>query len=105
MFKAGEEWFVSSTVLGELYYGAYNSGRVDDNVRVLDELAAETVILDCDRATSKLYGQIRHALKIRGRPIPDQDIWIAAIALQYDLILVTRDEHFKQVNGLSLETW
>jgi tRNA(fMet)-specific endonuclease VapC len=52
-----------------------------------------------------LYGRIAQQLRRKGRPIPQNDIWIAATALQYDLTLVTRDEHFKQVEGLALETW
>jgi len=40
-----------------------------------------------------------------GRPIPDNDLWIAAVALQHRLILVTRDGHFSNINGLIVEFW
>jgi tRNA(fMet)-specific endonuclease VapC len=114
-FQAGEtaivELFVASTVLvpaiamGELYYGAYKSGRVSANLKVIDEFAESNRILVCDGATAKQYGRIKLGLKVKGRPIPENDLWIAAIALQHGLTLVTRDEHFKQVDGLSVETW
>ena len=41
----------------------------------------------------------------KGRPIPENDIWIAAIALQYDLTLITRDTHFGEVDNLKVESW
>jgi len=44
-------------------------------------------------------------LRKKGRPIPENDIWIAAIAFQHDLTLVSRDEHFEEVEDLKLEKW
>ena len=44
-------------------------------------------------------------LKTRGTPIPENDIWIAAIALQYDLILATNDKHMQLIDKLSIEMW
>jgi tRNA(fMet)-specific endonuclease VapC len=55
--------------------------------------------------TAKHYAQIRHVLRVKGRPIPENDIWIAAVAIQYGLILLTRDAHFQAVDGLSLKSW
>jgi tRNA(fMet)-specific endonuclease VapC len=100
-----DEVFVPSIVLGELYYGAERSGRVQENLAQVEAFAAGRVVLVCDTATARLYGRIAQQLRRKGRPIPQNDIWIAATALQYDLTLVTRDEHFKQVEGLALETW
>lgn len=45
------------------------------------------------------------SLKRKGKPIPENDVWIAACALQHDLILVTRDGHFEYVEGLRFESW
>jgi tRNA(fMet)-specific endonuclease VapC len=105
ILASDEESFIPATVIGELYYGAYNSGRVSENVKVVDELVAEQTILHCDARTGKLFGQIRHALKTKGRPIPENDIWIAALAKQHDLILITADEHFREVDGLTVQKW
>ena len=62
-------------------------------------------MLGCDETTAQEYGRIKTALKAKGRPIPDNDIWIAAIAKQYSLVLATRDQHFSEVEGLLTETW
>lgn len=62
-------------------------------------------MLVSDTATGQAYGQIKSALRAKGRPIPENDIWIAAIAMQYNLVLATRDEHFREVDGLVIETW
>jgi len=48
---------------------------------------------------------VKNALLAKGRPIPENDVWIAALARQHDLVLVTRDEHFAEVDGLTLARW
>jgi len=99
------ELFVSSTVLGELYFGALKSAQPAPNVAGIEQFAASVRLLSCDPETAKYYGEIRARLRSRGRPIPDNDIWIAAVALQYGLTLATRDAHFKEVEGLLVESW
>ena len=51
------------------------------------------------------YRRIKAELRVKGKMIPDNDIWIAATAFQYDLILATRDGHFQHINGLRIEAW
>lgn len=92
-------------VLGELYYGAQRSERTDANTAVIDDLAQSSVVLVCDASTARFYGEIKNALRLKGRPIPENDIWIAALAQQHSLKLVTRDTHFDDIHGLSLERW
>jgi tRNA(fMet)-specific endonuclease VapC len=99
------EVFVPSIVLGELYYGARKSTRVTENLARLDEFVASSTVLPCHMATAQQYGDIKNQLRAKGRPIPENDIWIAAIAMQYQLILVARDGHFHEVDGLRVETW
>ncbi|MEW6210664.1 MAG: type II toxin-antitoxin system VapC family toxin [Acidobacteriota bacterium] len=99
------EVFVPAIVLGELYYGAHKSSRVADNIQKISEFAANNAVLTIDTATAQEYGRIKNSLRAKGRPIPENDIWIAAIAMQYDLTLVTRDGHFGEVDGLGLENW
>ena len=100
-----EEIFVPNTVLGELYYGARNSNRIEENLSKVDDFAADNKILSSDFDTAKLYGSIKSDLKLKGKPIPENDIWIAAIAKQYDLTLASRDSHFEEIDNLSLEEW
>jgi tRNA(fMet)-specific endonuclease VapC len=100
-----EEVFTPVIVLGELYYGARRSSRVQENLARIDEFAARSTVLACDTETARRYGAVKDGLRQKGRPIPENDIWIAAIALQYDLTLVARDAHFEEINDLTLETW
>lgn len=100
-----EEVFVSSVVLGELYYGAYKSTRIDENIAVITEFAANNTLLSCDPVTAREYGRIKDGLRAKGKPIPENDIWIGATAIQHNLTLVTRDGHFEEVKGLSVEAW
>ena len=99
------EVFVPSIVLGELYYGARKSSRVESNIETVNQFTAANRILACDSTTAQHYGEIKNLLREKGRPIPENDIWIAAIANQHDLTLVSRDNHFDEVEGLSLERW
>jgi tRNA(fMet)-specific endonuclease VapC len=99
------EVFVPSIVLGELYYGAYKSTRVMENLARIDDFVASNTVLPCDTATAQQYGDIKNKLRAKGRPIPENDIWIAAIAMQYQLTLVARDGHFREVDGLRVEEW
>ena len=99
------EVFVSATVLGELHFGARKSARSQSNIQRIDEFSASVSVLVCDEDTSRHYGEIKHALGLQGTPLPENDIWIAATAMQHGLILVTRDAHFRHVLGLSLEEW
>ena len=102
---ATDEVFVPSIVLGELYFGAYKSVRADENIARINEFAADNTVLSCQSATAQRYGVFKHQLRSRGNPISENDIWIAAIAMQYQLTLVTRDAHFQTIDGLMLGRW
>lgn len=62
-------------------------------------------MLRCEEDTATIYGQVKQQIMSKGRPIPENDIWIAATALQHNLTLVTRDDHFQAVDNLNLEKW
>jgi len=100
-----EEVFVPSIVIGELYYGAYKSTRAKENLARIDDFAASGPVIGCDTGTARFYGEVKNALRIKGRPIPENDIWIAAIAMQHGLTLVTRDAHFKEIENLEVISW
>jgi tRNA(fMet)-specific endonuclease VapC len=88
------EIFIPSIAIGELYYGANKSQKVQDNFDKINEFIVNNIILGCDEITAEYYGKIKNKLRLKGRPLPENDIWIAAITWQYDLTLVTRDAHF-----------
>jgi tRNA(fMet)-specific endonuclease VapC len=100
-----EEIYLPVIVLAELYYGAFNSSQRETNLEKIQGFKDEIPILDCDEYTAKIYGDIKKRLKDQGTPIPENDIWISAIAIQYSLTLVTRDSHFNNISGLSLAKW
>jgi tRNA(fMet)-specific endonuclease VapC len=99
------EIFLSITVLGELYYGAKNSARASQNLSTIHTFAKQVTLLSCDAVTAQYYGDIKSELRSKGQPIPENDIWIAATALQHNLTLVTRDNHFQSVTGLITDSW
>lgn len=100
-----EAVFLPSIALGELYFGAFKSAHSDDNAERIDRLAASTAILYCDGTTALHYGRIKTGLRAKGRPIPENDIWIAAIAQQHGLTVVSRDLHFREIKHLPVEEW
>ena len=100
-----EAVFLPSIALGELYFGAFKSAHPDDNAERIDRLASSTAILYCDGTTALHYGRIKTGLRAKGRPIPENDIWIAAIARQHGLIVVSRDLHFLEIENLPVEKW
>lgn len=97
--------YLPAIVVGELYYGAYNSGKKDKNISRIDLFKTQVSGIPCDDSTAKIYGKIKKELKDKGQPIPEDDIWIAAIAIQHNLTLVTRDKHFSRFANLETETW
>ncbi len=100
---AGVTILLSAVVLGELYFGAHHSNRTAANIASIQQLAYP--VLHCDESTAAHYGRINSVLRLSGRPIPDNDIWIAAQAVQHNLTVVTRDAHFQHVQNLSVQTW
>jgi tRNA(fMet)-specific endonuclease VapC len=100
-----DQVFVPAIAVGELYFGARKSGRAKENLERIDELAAGSVVLGCDLGTARRYGELKNALRAKGHPIPENDIWIAATALQHDLTLVTRDSHFGEIENLKVAGW
>ena|SRR5688572_1766439 len=96
---------IPAIVVGELYYGAYQSQRTQSNITAIEDLLMVCAVLKCDAQTGRTFGQIKADLRRLGKPIPDNDIWIAATALQNSMTLLTRDAHFQHVAGLQTATW
>ena len=104
-YEVVQEAFVPSVTLGELYFGAANSSRQEANTGRVEEFAAFCAVIGTDAVTAQHYGLLKAQLKKKGRPIPENDLWIAACALQHGLILATRDGHFNDIEGLQLQAW
>jgi len=95
---------VTVVVLGELLAGFRCGSREGQNRRELDQFldSPRVSVLQADEETAEFYGAVFSDLKSKGRPIPSNDIWIAASALRHGLALASNDEHFRFVSGLLL---
>jgi tRNA(fMet)-specific endonuclease VapC len=100
-----DDVYIPVIVIGELYYGAEYSTQVSKNTANVVELSEAYDLLSVDVDTAHYYGTIKAKLRKQGTPIPENDIWIAAIAIQHQLTLITRDKHFDNIEDLTLEYW
>jgi tRNA(fMet)-specific endonuclease VapC len=96
--------FVSAIVCGELLYGAAYSTNPNKHLKQFNEFIKNISVLTVDQETAKYYGEIKSNLRKSGTPIPENDIWIAAIAIQHGFTLATNDKHFKNINSLNIKS-
>ena len=92
-------------VLGEFRYGIAQSKHRSAYEAWLKSQLPSFDILTVTEETAVAYAALRLVLKRLGRPIPANDAWIAALALQHRLSVLSRDEHFDAVPGLEREGW
>ena len=92
-------------VLGEFWYGISGSRHRDKYERWLVDHLSDFEILSVTESTTLTYARVRASLKKLGRPIPANDTWIAALALEHRLPVMSREEHFDAVPGLRREAW
>jgi predicted nucleic acid-binding protein len=92
-------------VIGEYRYGLLRSKHGRRLGVLLDSLIRDSIVLHVEEATTVHYAEVRNDLRAKGRPIPENDVWIAALARQHGLPVVTRDDHFEHVEGLSRLVW
>ena len=102
LVRSSTELAFSVIVVGELLFGFRNGNRFEKNLRELDEVLTETTVslLTVTRVTADRFGRIAAELRRVGKPIPTNDIWIAAHAFESGAELVTFDRHFEVVPGL-----
>lgn len=91
--------------LGEYRFGIRGSRHRRAYERWLEAHLALFTVLEVDEATTASYAEVRALLKERGHPIPENDVWIAALARQHEQPVVSRDRHFAVVPGLKLVAW
>jgi len=103
--QAASALFLPQTVLGELYCGACLSQNPGRHIAKIRTFLAAVALLSPGLATAEHYGRIRAQLAKAGTPIPENDIWIAALALEHQLPLAARDAHFDLVIGLGVLKW
>jgi predicted nucleic acid-binding protein len=95
---------VNTVILGELLAGFRCGTREEQNREELDLFfdSPRVELLSVDEGTAEFYAQIFADLKQKGRPIPTNDLWLAASAMQHGLALATYDDHFNSISGLLL---
>jgi len=103
--RTAETVLLPYIVVGELYYGAFNSSRTHENTRRIDNFVNDSIVISSSTEIAREYGIVKTELKYLGHPIPENDIWIAAIARHYNLTLITRDQHFSFIRDLAIEYW
>ena len=95
--------FLPVTVCGELLFGARNSSKREENLRKFREFIKQSKILPITGDVAEQYAEIRWRLKHEGKPIPENDIWIASLCKANGVPLMTKDRHFSYIDGLALE--
>jgi len=101
--RAADEIWLPLIVLGELRAGFAHGSRRSDNERILARFlgSSRVRVIVPDEQTTHFYADIYAGLRKAGRPIPTNDLWIAALVLQHDLVLFARDSHFDHVPRLA----
>ena len=94
-----EEVWIPLFVLGEIEAGFQGGTQQRRNESLLNRLLAKPTVgvLLPSRETAEHYARLFVQLKRAGTPVPDNDLWIAALVLQHDLVLITRDRHFERI--------
>lgn len=94
--------YLPITVCGELLFGAKNSAKSHDNELKCHSFISNCNLLNINELIAEEYAIIRKALKDKGRPIPENDIWIAATCVVNNIPLATLDSDFKHITNLPL---
>lgn len=101
--RRAEQVLVSTVVAGELLFGFRNGSRFETNREELEDFLASpyVVLLPVTLVTADRFGRIAASLRRKGRPLPTNDIWIAAHAMESGADLLSFDEHFNEVDGIA----
>ena len=103
LVRTADELLLSAVVVGELMYGFRRGTRFEENVAGLHALLANpyTSFVEVGSVTADRYSRIFASLRAKGRPIPTNDVWIAAHAMETGADLLSADRHFRHVDGIA----
>ena len=105
LLSGAQDIAIPVIVLGEYRFGIAQSRRQPHYRLWLENFAAGCTVLDVDQQTSGHYASLAMELKRAGKPIPSNDLWIAALCRQYRIPLISRDRHFDSVSGIERLEW
>jgi len=98
--------FTTSFNTAELYFGAFLSKNAQENLESVEKLIKKINVIPFELTQSKVYGEIRADLQKRGEMINELDIFIATIAIEKELPIITRNtKHFEKITKLVIDTW
>ena len=98
-------WHLPVVVLGEFLFGIRRSRERARLERWIEEVKATCSLVVIDGETADHYASIREELRLAATPIPENDIWIAALCRQHHLPIASRDAHLDRVRGLNRVAW
>jgi len=98
----GDAVLLSPIVVGELYDGFMNGERNRENRAILSKFREKprTICVPITDTTADWFAEIKRMLRKKGRPIPINDVWIAASCMEHGARLITFDTHFSEIDGL-----
>ena len=99
---AVDEVYIPTIAYGELMYGAERSKRIDKNKYLFEEFCLNYKLVCNDKLIAETYGKVKNNLKNKGINIPENDIWIAATAINRNFELISGDKHFANIENLNL---
>ena len=102
--RQAEQVLFSAIVVGELLFGFRAGTRYERNLKELESFLSHPLVefLQVSKITADRFGRIAASLRKKGKPIPTNDIWIAAHAMEYGADMFSFDEHFEAIDGLAL---
>ncbi len=96
--------YISRINYTELIYGAYNSARVEQNLKIIEPFLENFKVLEFDKSSSLIFAKEKARLKKQGNIIADMDLMIASIAMNNDCFLLTNNlKHFERIQDLKIE--
>lgn len=101
-----ENIFMTTISVAELYFGAFKSKKIENNIKTIQKNLEKLQILNFTKNSAKIFGRLKSELKQQGKPIADMDFAIAAIAIYHQYTLVTHNtRHFDHLAELLVEDW
>jgi predicted nucleic acid-binding protein len=105
VISGGAMLALSFIAYAEFRYGLLGSKRPSEGIQLLEDLTSSIPLLLPDRETLEQYAHIEDQLKRKGHPIPTNDIWIAALARQHAMPVLSRDRHFDFIPDIQRLDW
>jgi tRNA(fMet)-specific endonuclease VapC len=99
-----DQLYISKINYAELMYGAHNSAKVEENLKVIEPFLEKFTLLEFDKDASLIFAKEKARLKKKGNIIADMDLMIASIAIENNCFLITNNlKHFKRIRDLKID--